>query len=552
LKWRDQGLKALQRALPMLLAAFALQSSSCQMLVDTSTTQCARDEDCKALDPYSWCSSESVCTGTCKAHSDCDRFGSTVACIDRQCTELLTDECGALEPADVLQHDDAILLGFLVSDDSYGAPLAETAAFALAEIESSGGLPGDRHLGAVMCSHSTEKQALDATSHLIEKVNVPAIMGSSYSGFTAKIATLTKPKGVLIVSPSATSPALSSQGPLLRRTAPSDTLQGELLKWLVEDVRSALLTNAVIAEGDMEAPRVVMLVKQDQAGDGLYTSVTYQDANSAPAPKGSRDYIYMPDPAKSDDADWKEIVDFVLDKKPHIVLALGTGEFVTHVLPEVERRWTETSVASDYRPWYVLPEGNRVDELQEFVNEQPQYKVQERLVGTAPGARQSNRYDVFANKFQLSLSKPPGNLAEFAYDTVYWIAYGILLSGKHQPSGEQLAAGLQKVTCKDEGALESAAKPLDFPSVAALLYADPDTCFDLQGASGPLDFDEQSGDAPSDMAMWCLKWSEDDSVYSFQPLSDYYSVTSNSVQSTTTFKRDFSTTTWCNADPGLP
>src|SRR5690606_14852108 len=271
-------------------------------------------------------------------------------------------------------------------------------------------------------------------------VKVPAIIGSSYSGVTKSVAEQVVSKGVLVVSPSATSPGLSGKegsqdagiklGLMVRRAAPSDALQGELLKWLVNDVKNALVTSQTVTE--LGEVRVAAIVKDDLAGNGLYDAVTALDTErgNAAAPIVSFDVSRK---YKEDTTDWQAIVDDVLAKKPHIVLGLGTGEFVDHAMPLLEK-------AANPKPWYVLPEGNRLDGLRELAEKNPDWQLPARVIGTAPGARTSGRYTTFAGRFENTFDKAPGNLAEFAYDTVYWLAYGIVLSGDYYPSGERLAA----------------------------------------------------------------------------------------------------------------
>lgn len=526
--------------------AALLLTGGCQALVDTNTVQCRTDVDCKALNPLSRCTEELTCTLRCEAHSDCQSLSETAACIDTVCVELLTEECTELQPPDILTHEKSILLGFITSDDSYGRPLGEAAELALWEIEETGkGLPGQRHLGMVMCAHQEDKEALAATTHLIDKVRVPAIVGGSYSGVTGSIAQVANPKDVLVVSPSATSPALSGSGEMLRRTAPSDLLQGELLKWLVMDVTKALRAQGVL--GESEDPSVVVLAKPDSAGQGLLRAVTGTDAqrvNAAPglssnlAPRNTADLSET----APEDVDWDAYVQFVLSRKPHIILALGTGEFARYILPEIEAQWQ-----GDVRPWYVLPEGNRVDDLRQVAASNPEWDLGQRVIGSAPGARQSNAYGFFAASFEAHLSPlKPGNMAEFAYDTVYWIAYSILLSGQTQPTGPELASAMNRVTCKGEGRVASAPSSLEFRQVADSLT--PDTCFDLEGASGPLDFDPETGDAESDLAMWCLRDAREANEVSFEPLlKDYYSVSEGKIVREEQPPIDFATEGWCKS-----
>lgn len=547
--FKGLGIERLGRGVQ--LCAVTLLVLGCQAFVDTSIEQCQVDSDCKA--PLSRCTDEKLCTTQCDGHGQCQRFGETFACLDETCVDVSSAECPRLVPAGALTDDDTLLLGFITSKDAYGEPVSEGAELAVSEIDANGQtLPpateggANRKLALVMCHHEPTEpdQAVEAARHLADVVKVPAIIGSSYSGVTKSVADAVVAKGVLVVSPSATSPGLSGKsgsgeagiklGLMVRRTAPSDTLQGELVKWLVQDVKSALVTNQTVSSVD--AVRVAAVVKDDLAGRGLREAVTFLDeSRGAAAAPVVEELSYVT--YDEETTDWQAIAEAVIEEHPHIVLGLGTGEFVDNVVPRIEE-------TADPKPWYVLPEGNRLDGLLDLAEEHPDWGLPARLIGTAPGARTSARYNNFAGRFDNAFDKAPGNLAEFAYDTVYWVAYGIMLSGEHYPSGERLAAAMQRVSCKDEGRVTNPEKPTEFYSFAATL--DPKSCFDFEGVSGPLDFDTVTGDAQSDIAMWCLR-AAGDGVSSEPNLNDYYSVESNSVVRCQSPALDLSVATWCPA-----
>lgn len=543
-----RGLRRWASITPLVVG---LLSGGCQAIVDTSIEQCRVDADCKT--PLTRCTEEKLCTSRCERHSQCQPFGDTHACIDDECVDVTSAECPRVVPEDALADDDSLLFGFITSKDDYGRPVADGAELAVLEIDADGQtIPpaeedrSNRKLALVMCAHepTSPEQAVTAARHLANVVKVPAIVGSSYSGVTKAVAEAVVEKGVLVVSPSATSPGLSGKagsqdagiklGLMVRRTAPSDALQGELIKWLVHDVTDALVTSTTItAASDV---RVAAVVKDDLAGNGLYDAVTVLDTErgAAAAPIVKFEVFRKYD---EDTEAWQGIADAVIAKNPHIVLGLGTGEFVDNVVPLIEE-------AADPKPWYVLPEGNRLDGLLQLADEHPDWNLPTRVIGAAPGARTSSRYNNFAGRFENAFDKAPGNLAEFAYDTIYWVAYGILLSGKHYPSGEQLAAAMQRVSCKEEDKVTNPERPTEFYSFAASL--DSKSCFDFEGVSGPLDFDAVTGDAQSDIAMWCLR-ADGDSVSTEPNLNDYYSVQNDAVVRCQEPALDLTVATWCPA-----
>ena len=141
-----------------------------------------------------------------------------------------------------------IILGFTGPIESLTPGMAASAELALKEVSDSGKFLGGSHLVAVRadstCVDAAAAQA--AAERLISADSVAAIMGADCSGVTTAIANNTAvPNGVVMVSPSATSPALSSieDNGYFFRTAPSDARQGQVL---ADVLKSRGITNVAV------------------------------------------------------------------------------------------------------------------------------------------------------------------------------------------------------------------------------------------------------------------------------------------------------------------
>jgi len=127
-----------------------------------------------------------------------------------------------------------IILGFTGPIESLTPAMADSAELAFSEASKSGSLLGGSTIVAVR-GDSTCIDSAAATStaeRLITSDGVVAIMGADCSGVTTAIANnVAVPNGVVMVSPSATSPALSTidDKGFFHRTAPSDARQGQVL-----------------------------------------------------------------------------------------------------------------------------------------------------------------------------------------------------------------------------------------------------------------------------------------------------------------------------------
>jgi branched-chain amino acid transport system substrate-binding protein len=136
----------------------------------------------------------------------------------------------------------AVKLGFLGGFtgpiESLAPGIHQGAKMAADQISASGGLLGGKALelvtGDSTCIDSTA--AANAADRLINSENLPAIVGPMCSGATISAANNAAiPGGAVIISPSATSPAVSDvdDNDLLFRTVPSDSFQGESMAKLL-------------------------------------------------------------------------------------------------------------------------------------------------------------------------------------------------------------------------------------------------------------------------------------------------------------------------------
>ena len=127
-----------------------------------------------------------------------------------------------------------IILGFTGPLESITPDMAAGAELAIKEVSDSGALLGGSTVEAIR-GDSTCIDAGAATAvaeRLITSDGVKGIMGADCSGVTGAIlANVAMPNGVVMISPSATSPGLSTaeDNGLFFRTAPSDARQGVVM-----------------------------------------------------------------------------------------------------------------------------------------------------------------------------------------------------------------------------------------------------------------------------------------------------------------------------------
>ena len=127
-----------------------------------------------------------------------------------------------------------IILGFTGPIESITPAMADGAELAMAEVTKSGKLLGGLTVVTVrgddLCIDSAA--AIAVMERLVTSDKVAAIVGGDCSGVTgAMLQNVARPNGIVMISPSATSPALSDaeDDGLFFRTAPSDARQGQVV-----------------------------------------------------------------------------------------------------------------------------------------------------------------------------------------------------------------------------------------------------------------------------------------------------------------------------------
>ena len=134
-----------------------------------------------------------------------------------------------------------VMFGYTGPIESLTVPMADGAELAIKEVSDSGALLGGLQVvsvrGDTTCIDSAA--AVAAAERLVTSDRVDAIVGGDCSGVTiAMLQQVAKPNGIVMISPSATSPALSTieDDGLFFRTAPSDARQGEVIAEILQEM----------------------------------------------------------------------------------------------------------------------------------------------------------------------------------------------------------------------------------------------------------------------------------------------------------------------------
>lgn len=518
-----------------ILSLAAALSPGCSFVVDTDADQCESSADCTSRGGAfvgAICTRDKICLATCTTNKGCiEAVGGPAICVREtlKCAPLLSQDCATvLQEPNAIENDAAVVIGILMPQTGQNAasmkPRVNAIELARKHIDkANSGLPGIRggpSRPLVLLSCTDADDALRAARHLAEVVHVPAIIGPAFSGVTTNVAkVVTVPRGVLIISPSATSPQLTAldDNGLVWRTAPSDVLQATAMIQLVQKevepgVRSALsLTPA-------DKIRVAVVHKGDAYGSGLggalFTGLRFNGTTPVMNGEAYQQFDYG-DPQKVDiTANYKPTVDAILKFKPHILITIGTTEAVTEIFAKVEDQWMEPA----FKPRHIVADGLQVPELAAKVSAND--ALRRRVFGTI-GAATGPTYDTFVNAYKLAFGTTTAadSYSAGAYDAMLLVSYAIAAAGSRPLTGAMINEGLKKTAV-------IGAKPIraGYDDINLGFAEMPNAGIDYDGASGPLNFDPVSGEAAADIQIWCVKGT------SFAPSGYNFSAASGMIE----------------------
>ncbi|MGB7320711.1 MAG: ABC transporter substrate-binding protein [Albidovulum sp.] len=225
-----------------------------------------------------------------------------------------------------------VILGFTGPLESITPHMAAGAELAMKEVTESGKLLDGSTVTSVRgdstCIDAAAAQA--AAERLVTTDGVNAIMGADCSGVTGAIlANVAVPNGIVMISPSATSPGLTSaeDNGLFFRTAPSDARQGEVIATVLNErgIGSVAIsyTNNDYGKGLADAIQSAF-----EAAGGTVTIVAAHE-------DGKADYSAEVGALASAGGDALVVAGYVDQGGAGVIRAsLDTGAFSTFMLPD--------------------------------------------------------------------------------------------------------------------------------------------------------------------------------------------------------------------------
>ncbi|MCW8876599.1 MAG: ABC transporter substrate-binding protein [Kangiellaceae bacterium] len=349
----------------------------------------------------------------------------------------------------------------------FGLDMVSTARLAAYEINQAGGVNGreigflvrDTRLGR---TGSTEA-SMQMTEELITE-GVVGIIGPAGSGTTLSISPIVVSSDTPVISPSATSPALSSleDNDLIWRTVASDAFQG------------VFLAEKLIADGNQS---ISIIYRDDAYGSGLQNSVSQRFEEL-----GGQVLTIVSYPESKTDEFGGAVSD---------VFANGTPDAIIVISFIIDGANIMVSLANSGIP--SLPKLYGVDgnKRQELLDNSPR-QVLLGMRGSSPTAPSSSpNYVSFREAYLESFDKEPPVFTESTYDAVYLVALSMSVAGNNSSSG--IKNNLRELSkASSDAAITINVGPQGYSLALANLSQD----LDFEGAAGSVGFD-QNGDVTS-------------------------------------------------------
>ena len=431
----------------------------------------------------------------CDTSAQCrDAFGFGYTCGDEGLCEEITIEprCNDVYPVDLFQrienYRDTIVIGSLF-DQSSDTPEIQATRLAVMQVDDLSGLDG-REFGVVECTYeennvyddrSMEEATVFASRWLAGTLGVPVIVGPATSSMAEAAYYVTSPLGTALISPSATSPALSTIDGLTKtneepgmfwRTAPPDSLQGEV-------VAADML--------DRNVRDVAVIYQTGSYGEGLAT--VFQSAFVA---EGGTASLH----AFSDNTQRDVAVTEVAAEHPDEVL------FISSEGTDVSAFLNAAAVLSAYSTMGIfLTDAARDEDVLDAAT--TARTLFDQVRGTAPSVPAGTVYDFFSGAYAGAFAPDTADSSVYtahSWDASWLSIYGIAWSQLNEGAitGVGVARGFRHVSAGDAVDIN----PTRWTQVQAN-FAEA-ASVDVTGASGSLDFDSQTEETTAPLDVWTI------------------------------------------------
>ena len=463
----------------MVMMAVVCLSLSCS-LNQFSYQSCVTNEECR--DTFGWghvCEEE---TGLCGP-----------ATADIRCMETWPPNLYKRQS----DLQDAILIGIQFDRSNFEREM-NAAKLAVMQVMDHEGLEGIDY-ALIECTNEESSQYdnltqdeanLQVSEYLANEIGVHAIVGPATSDRVDAAYLAVEPYGTLLMSPTATSPALTeldgltstdAEPGLLWRTAPPDDLQGAVLAEYIasdningDDKPGIKTVDVIFEEGPYGTALAFVFSEEFKARGGTTELRGYGDADK-------RD---------------EQILRAASSSSGGVLFISATKDDTKVFLQRIA-----TVEGLDDDRWVFLADGAKDPDIFDAASALSQSDL-ERIRGTAPAPDLGLPYDRFAEAYSSRFGQDAGDspYTPFAYDAAWLVIYGTAWAHYNEQSirGLGIARGLRQVSSGTAVDLD----PTTWTNVVA--HFREGKSVDAQGASGHLDYDPSTGETSAPIEVWTV------------------------------------------------
>ncbi len=340
---------------------------------------------------------------------------------------------------------------------------------AVEQINQAGGVLGTVVIIVARDTQTNPQVGVDAARALVDLEKVVAIVGALASGVTIAVAeSVTVPKGILQISGSSTSPALTAlnDNDFLFRTTVSDAAQGVVLGRLARELgfntASALFINNAYGQGLAEQFKKTF----EQEGGNVLELVAHEDVQPT----------FLSELSKATEGN------------PDVLVAVG--------YPGQAEIYLREAIEGGYISTFLFVDGTKSNEMNQTVGAD----ALEGTYGTAPGTPLTDARSIFNRDYENAFAVISENpfVAE-TYDAVVLIALAAEKAGTTTDSAK-IRDALREVA---NAPGEIVGPGVDGIRRALELIRDGKD-INYEGAAGSQDFDE-NGDVLSTIEIWKIE-----------------------------------------------
>jgi serine/threonine-protein kinase len=430
---------------------------------------------------------------------------------DGACVALASRDCAVRAEKADLESDQTVWIGAMYplsgpSAQAFGKVLSQGVELARQDFAQTmtgvaskqGKVPG---IGLVQCDDVADAGA--AARHLVE-IGAPAVIGfRSGTEFIDLAKSVFLPAGVAMIAPLSTSPLIMSvpeppSGPrLVWRTTYNLAHTSGAIAALVEQQ----FEPAAQAREKPARPTRVALVRYKSQGQLAFADAVFERLrfNGKSALENASDYrqTVLDEGKPAEDPQFVDVWQALAEFAPTVVIHHGDDDLIPKVILPLETHWPRGRA----RPFYVNPT-IASDELLGPVARDPDLRSRffslTPVSSTPANARLVMHYnEVFPDKITRVFS-PNAD-----YDAFYMIAYAVYALGAEPVTGSAIARAFARL--QPPGTSIEVGPTHIFEAFNALERGEN---IDLTGATGRLDFDLATGEAPVDQAVLCVGWGE--------------------------------------------